>query len=231
MESTLPPTEYMRLVCGDVPDLRENFDSVGRRIARRLEGLGMLEPEARLLDIACGCGRVARHFLDSPIAAYAGFDRHPGMIEWAQSHIGGLDDRFQFQHVDVQSGYEELDSSVGTISAAEFVFPYDDGVFTGALAASVFTHIDFPATSRYLSEAARVLATNGRVRASFFLDEATGSRGGSGWNFVIREDDLRRAIEQAGLELLQIQPPAPSSRHSWFLLGKPGISAASGPGK
>jgi hypothetical protein len=37
-----------------------------------------------------------RHLLDSPIAAYAGFDRHPGMIEWARVHIGAQDDRFHF---------------------------------------------------------------------------------------------------------------------------------------
>jgi cyclopropane fatty-acyl-phospholipid synthase-like methyltransferase len=118
----LPPTEYMKLVCGDVPNLREHFDRVGRALARGLERLKMLSPGARLLDIGCGCGRVARHLLDSPIAAYAGFDRHAGMIEWAQSHISGPDDRFQFQLVDVQSVYDERDSNTATVSAAEFIF-------------------------------------------------------------------------------------------------------------
>lgn len=221
MGLALPPTEYMRLVCGDKPNLREHFDSVGRQIARALRNHEMLEPGARLLDIGCGCGRVARHLLGSPIAAYAGFDRHLGMIEWARSYIGARDRRFEFRHVDVRSAYEELDSNLGTVSAAQFVFPYDDGEFTGALAASVFTHIEFPATSRYLSETARVLAPNGRVVASFFLDQTTGSRGRSSWNFVIREDDLRRAIEQAALEVLEFAPAQASSRHSWVLLGKP----------
>jgi SAM-dependent methyltransferase len=210
----------MRLVCGEKPDLAEHFDRVGREIAGGIRDLDMLEPGARFLDIGCGCGRVARHLLDSPITAYAGFDRHLGMIEWAQAHIGALDDRFQFQHVDVQSGYAELDSNVGTVSAAEFVFPYDDEVFTGALAASVFTHIDFAATSRYLGETARILAPSGRVAASFFLDDTTGSMRRSSWNFVLREDDLRRAIEQADLEILKSPPAQPSSRHNWFLLGK-----------
>jgi len=182
----------------------------------------MIEPGAQLLDIGCGCGRVARHLLDSPIAAYAGFDRHQGMIEWAQAHIGARDNRFHFQHVDVQSGYEELDNNVGTASAAQLVFPYDDGVFTGALAASVFTHIDFAATSRYLSETARVLAPGGRLLADFFPDETTGSMGGSSWNFVIRADDLRRAIEQAALEALIFHPAPATRRHSFFLLEKRG---------
>jgi SAM-dependent methyltransferase len=218
MEVTLPPTEYMKLVCGDVPDLEEEFSEMGRLIARRLDELEMLDPGARLLDIGCGCGRVALHLFDSPIAAYAGFDRHPGMIEWAQSNIRAADDRFDFKHVDVRSGYEELDSSVGTVSAEEFVFPYDHGEFTGALAASLFTHIDFPATYRYLNQTAKVLAPGGRLRASFFLDETTGSMAGSGWNFVVREDELRQAFDDADLEVLRVDDT--QSRHTWYLLRK-----------
>jgi SAM-dependent methyltransferase len=221
VELALPPVEYMKLVCGDAPNLQELFESVGRQLAQRLDRLGMVNAGARLLDIGCGCGRVARYLLDSPIAAYAGFDRHRGMIDWAQSHVASRDDRFQFEHVDVRSGYEELDSNMGTVSATDFVFPYGDGAFTGVLAASVFTHIDFPATSHYLAEAARVLVPGGRVRASFFLDETTGSMQGSGWNFIIREDDLRDSLGRAGLEVLHVQPPAPSSLHTWFLIGKP----------
>jgi SAM-dependent methyltransferase len=225
MELSLPPPEYMRLVGAKAPNLREDFEDVGRRLARQLARLKMLEQGARLLDIGCGCGRVARHLLNSPIAEYAGFDRHPGMIEWSQSHIGTQDDRFHFQHVDVESGYAELDSHLGAVSAAEFVFPYDDAEFTGALAASVFTHIDFPATSRYLNETARVLAPSGCVLASFFRGETTGSLGDSSWNFVIQEDDLRHAIEEAALEVVLLDPtPArPPSRQSWFLLSKPGV--------
>jgi cyclopropane fatty-acyl-phospholipid synthase-like methyltransferase len=194
----LPPAEYMKLVCGDVPDVEEAFEDVGRRLAQRLAKLEMLEPGARLLDIGCGCGRVARRLLDSPIALYTGFDRHRGMIEWAQSYIGGPDDRFRF---------------------AQVTFPYDDGTFTGALAASVFTHIDFAATNHYLSETARILAPGGRALASFFPGDTTRSMAGSSWNFVIAENDLRRVIEQTGLTLFL--PEQPPEAQNWFLLGRP----------
>jgi SAM-dependent methyltransferase len=220
MTVPLPPTEYMRLVCGDVADLPDVFEDVGRRLAGRLAELKMLEPGARLLDIGCGCGRVARWLIDAPIDSYHGFDRHRGMIDWARSQIGSRDERFEFQHVDVQSGYAEIDSDIGSAPAAGFTFPYDDVAFTGVLAASVFTHIDFAATARYLRETARVLTPAGLALASFFPGETTGSMSGSGWNFVINEDDLRRAIDQAGLSIfLPAQPP--SQQQHWFLLGKP----------
>jgi SAM-dependent methyltransferase len=221
VELPLPPTEHMRLVCGDRPDLEEHFQFVGRLFAEVMKNAAMLEPGTRLLDIGCGCGRVARHLLDAPLEEYFGFDRHPGMIEWAQSNIGARDDRFRFEHVDVQSGYEEVDGQAGVVSAAAFVFPCDDGAFTSALATSVFTHMDFAGTDRYLSETARVLVPGGRVGATFFLDESTGALEGSGWNFVVREEDARGAIERAGLEVLRFDPPKPPSRRSWWLLEKP----------
>jgi cyclopropane fatty-acyl-phospholipid synthase-like methyltransferase len=217
-----PPTDFMRLVCGDVPDLREHFEHAGRRIAMWLGRHEMLRPGTRLLDIGCGCGRVARHLLDSPIAAYDGFDRHVRMIRWAQSHITARDSRFRFQYVDVRSGYDELDSDVGAVPAAEFAFPYEDGTFAGALAASVFTHVDFVSTSHYLSETVRVLMPGGRVLASFFLGEKTSSMADSRWNFVIAGDDLQRAIRQARLNVLSFAPAPATTGQSWYLLEKPG---------
>jgi SAM-dependent methyltransferase len=216
-----PPTEYMRLVCGDQPDLQEHFDSAGSRIVRGLHRAEMLEPGARLLDIGCGCGRVARHLMDSPIEAYAGFDRHPGMIEWALSEIGARDGRFRFQHVDVRSDYDELDKIVGSVPASEFVFPYEDESFTGVLAASVFTHTDFAVTGRYLEEAARVLVPGGRVLASLFLDDTTGSLAGSSWNFTVRKDDMHGAVERAGLRVLLEAPSGAPHSQSWYLLDRP----------
>lgn len=214
----------MRLVCGDGADLREEFDRVGSALVRGLGRTKMLEPGARLLDIGCGCGRVASRLLDSPIETYAGFDRHPGMIEWARSHISSRDSRFRFQHIDVQSPYEELDSEVGTGAAHQFVFPYDDGAFTGALAASVFTHIEFQATGRYLTETARVLAPGGALLASFFPGGITGLMADSNWNFVIRGDDLERAAEKAALEVLLLDPDPTPERQSFSCSGSPEVS-------
>ena len=102
----------------------------------------------------------------------------------------------------------------------EFDFPYEDGSFTGALAASVFTHLDFATTGRYLTETARVLGPGGRLLADYFPGETTGPLRGSTWNFVIRADDMRLLIEQAGLDALIFHPAPASGGHSFFLLEK-----------
>jgi hypothetical protein len=44
---------------------------------------------------------------------------------------------------------------------------------------------------------------------------------GSGWNFAITEADQRQAIEQAGLDVLQYQPPPAKNPQAWFVLAKP----------
>jgi SAM-dependent methyltransferase len=213
-----PPEDYMRLVSGEQDDLREHFDRVGGELTRQLAKREMLEPGARFLDIGCGCGRTARHLVDYPIERYDGFDRHLGMIQWAKLNIEAMDDRFRFRHVDVQSGYTEVDGEVGSLAASRFVFPYEDGVFSGALAASVFTHMDFAGTSRYLTETERVLAPGGGLLASFFAGEETGPMEGSGWNFTVREEDMRGAIGSAGFEIVQIGIAERS--HSWVMLEK-----------
>ena len=85
----MPPEEYMALVCGDLPpeDLEDRFTEIGLDMADRLRRQGMLGPDVRLLDIGCGCGRVARCLIGQPLASYVGFDRHPGMFSWCTENI------------------------------------------------------------------------------------------------------------------------------------------------
>ena len=57
----------------------------------------------------------------------------------------------------------------GHYQAHEYLFPYQDGTFDVACAASVFTHLLAEDSERYLSETARVLKPDGYFLGTYFL--------------------------------------------------------------
>src|SRR5262245_21815205 len=93
-----PHEEHMALVCGQLPmaELYTNFQSAGKNIVAALDQQGMLGEHVRLLDVGCGCGRVARYLLTQPLASYVGFDRHRGMINWCVAEIRSRCAKFDF---------------------------------------------------------------------------------------------------------------------------------------
>jgi SAM-dependent methyltransferase len=220
----LPPPELRGLV-GNT-DSVEEFERVGGSIAGMMKALGLLEPGHRILDVGCGCGRVAAQLLSSPIAAYEGFDRNPRLVQWAVDNIMAADPRFRFQLVSVESPYDELDGFRGTISARDLKFPYADGSFEVALLSSVFTHMPVVDSRRYLDELARVLEPDGKVLATWFLtDEPDGAVEGLGYshNRAAQAEAVRAAgFSPRDLFGLAAEPPAPGSppRQEWFLLSR-----------
>lgn len=149
----------------------ENFlvvaEAWGQLVSRELT------PNARVLDIGCGCGRTARMLLHHPyIADYVGFDVIKPYVEWNTRFLSPLTQgRFQFVHVDVQSDHY---NPLGTIAADEVKFPFSDASFNLAFAASLFTHLKKPSARHYLAEARRVLAPGGLLIASVHVEPDVG---------------------------------------------------------
>ena len=218
----LPPAELRGLV-GNT-DTVEEFERVGRSIAGMMAALGLLPAGQRVLDVGCGCGRVAAHLVASPIAAYEGFDRNPRLIAWAAEQITPLDSRFHFQLVKVASPYDAFDGFHGEIPAGELTFPFADGLFDVALLSSVFTHMPVGDSRRYLAELARVLSPTGQVLATWFLTDAEeGIVEGLGYRHNRR--DQAAAIAAAGFSgrrLFETPPPSPGDppQQEWFLLSR-----------
>ena len=158
----LVPPRY-RLYAG----WRGNYGKVSGRWLLAALDVGELAPDGRVLDIGCGPGRIAarltRH-LES--GSYEGFDIVPRSIRWCQRKISARHPSFRFQLADIRSGQY---NPTGSQEARAYTFPYSDGEFDLALAASVFTHMRPGEIDRYVSEAARVLKPGGRLLASFFL--------------------------------------------------------------
>jgi SAM-dependent methyltransferase len=140
---------------------------VAGRWVRAALDVGELAPDGRVLDIGCGPGRIAapltRH-LES--GSYEGFDIVPRSIHWCQRKISARHPRFRFQLADIRNLQY---NPTGLQEASAYTFPYSDGEFDLALAASVFTHLRPGEIERYVAEAARVLKPEGRLLASFFL--------------------------------------------------------------
>jgi SAM-dependent methyltransferase len=169
-EETLPfpPDEYMTLVCGrrPAPELHNHFREVGLRVVGTLDQQRMLGEDIRLLDIGCGCGRVARYLLERPLASYVGFDRHRGMIDWCLREIVPRSSKFNFSYFNIKSAYQNIDGQEGEITATKFRFPFENHAFDSVLLASVFTHMPITEIYNYLNEIYRVFSSHGSVLLS-----------------------------------------------------------------
>src|SRR3989475_8959582 len=138
---------------------------------RNVEGLREfcgLRRGSRILDIGCGCGRVASALARymSSTASYDGFDVANEAVEWCQRHISARFPNFRFRRIPV---FSQRYSPQGSLGASEIAFPYEDNGFDLVFAASVFTHIPPDGLANYIAETRRVLRPGGGSLANFCL--------------------------------------------------------------
>src|SRR5690348_2908740 len=149
----LTPPRRLQQAVGD-----SDFVATGDEFGRLLDDLGVLAPSARVLDVGCGAGRIARVLAGrlTPPGSYDGFDVMGDAVAWCQRAYGaaGLAAPFRFVHADIENA---LYNPAGVVQAEEYPFPYDDGAFDLVLATSVFTHLLTDTAAHYLAEAGRVL--------------------------------------------------------------------------
>jgi SAM-dependent methyltransferase len=163
----LPPL-WLRRHTGPVG----RFESAARATGEFLDGLGLVGPTDRVLDIGCGAGAMVPEFARrlGPEGRYVGFDVHAPSILWCRKHYG-RDPRFAFELARSASAYG---SSSGP-AATGFRFPLDDATADFVLAKSVFTHLLAPEASHYLSETRRVLRPGQAAIVTAFLFDESGS--------------------------------------------------------
>jgi SAM-dependent methyltransferase len=144
-----------------------DFVATGEEFLGHFTQLGGLQPSARVLDVGCGIGRMARPLTRylSAEGSYDGFDINGEGIAWCRERYRAHP-RFTFTEVDL---FNKRYNPQGTQSADAFTFPYADGAFDFALATSVFTHLLEGEAERYVAETARVLAPGGRAFTTWFL--------------------------------------------------------------
>jgi ubiquinone/menaquinone biosynthesis C-methylase UbiE len=159
-----------------------DFSESGRAYLPLFVELAGLTPAGRVLDVGCGIGHIAvalAEFMDTR-GSYEGFDIVEQGISWCQKAITPRYPNFQFRHVDV---FNREYNPKGSTQPSDFSFPYGESEFDLVLLTSVFTHMRLDDIDRYLAEIHRVLKTNGRCLATFFLLETSlSNEGGDGFD-------------------------------------------------
>jgi len=166
------PPEEMRIWVGPFGDA-ELYRASGKSNLQSIIELYGLKPHAQVLEVGCGCGRIATA-LASYLAdggSYDGFDVAAPLLNWCREELQPRLLRFRFHLADEVHAPGHNPS--GTRNAAEFKFPYQSGEFDLVILSSVLTHILPQAIENYLRETARVLRPNAPAFISVFLfDEA-----------------------------------------------------------
>lgn len=165
-----------------------------------LRVLAELRPNERVLDIGCGCGQMALHLEKylTEEGTYVGVDIHGPSIRWCRKKITSRSSNFQFAHIDVRNQAYNPD---GINHAETYQFSFKERSFDLILLKSVFTHMRPAEVSNYLREVARLLKSNGRCLATFFLlneeQARLASEGANDLEFTYGEGVWRYRLEQS----------------------------------
>lgn len=145
-----------------------NFNQIGEEYLGYFIRIGGLQPEARVLEIGCGIGRMAiplTMYLNEK-GNYDGFDIARAEVFWCKKNITPRFANFNFHHIDVRN---DQTNPKGKFRARSYRFPLAAGQYGFVFLTSVFTHMLMEDIENYLQEISRVLKPGGRSLATYFL--------------------------------------------------------------
>ena len=157
-----------------------------------------MPPSPHVVDIGCGCGKMARFLYLHPDLRYTGIDLFKPGIAWCRrafEHLAG--DRFRFEHFD---GISEVYNPGGTIRPCDYRLPFDGDSIDMTICASLFTHLLEPDLIHYLEEIHRVSGVGGRALVSIHDQPPAGQRfAGTEGRIDIERGYFLDLAERAGL--------------------------------
>jgi SAM-dependent methyltransferase len=122
----------------------------------------------RLLDLGCGCGRMAlplAPYLAAATHEYVGYDTWRNGIVWARENISVPYPHMRFEWLP----QEDQSKRRGYQADQVFSLTEPDESIDGVFATSLFTHLRMPAVVGYLKEIFRILRPGGRAYLTWFL--------------------------------------------------------------
>lgn len=169
-----------------------DFRAVGAEFLGHFIAKGGLRPDARVLDIGSGIGRMAvplTQYLDPAKGCYNGVDPVASGIDWCRRNVSALYPNFQFQHLDIAHA---LYNPRGAIDGRHLTLPFADKSVDFVIMTSVVTHLASDEVKVYLREIARLLAPGGKLFMTAFVVDDIAARDRRG------RRDPRLAFERAG---------------------------------
>jgi len=221
VELPFPPDEMRRLV--GHTDLTKFDNPSGGVVFPAIPA----EAYDSVLDFGCGCGRLARQFIQQRPRprAYVGIDPHRGMVQWCQRHLAPHAPGYRFEHHDV---FNQAFNPKGPRVPAPF--PAESRSISLLHAWSVFTHLVESHARYYLSEVERVLREDGYFHSTWFLFDKAGFPMMQEFQNAIYINDvdptnavifdrrrLLTTIAELGLKLVAATPPNRRG-YQWVLL-------------
>lgn len=162
-----------------------SFVYYGELLANILkENIGFDQP-VRVLEIGCGCGRVALGLSKFDNISYVGVDIDRISLEASKKNPVLKQKGYRFELMDVMN--REYNPG-GKFKADSYKFPYPDHHFDVIFLVSVFTHMLSKDVDRYIQEISRMLKPGGTCMFSTFLMDYGRTFKRSELSFIFHED-------------------------------------------
>lgn len=133
----------------------DRFEVAGQEMRDLLINLTDVMNKKNVLDVGCGCGRVALYLAqDGYKGIYWGMDIIDKQIRWAQNNISEKYPNFYFYKADLNN---KLYNPGGKLKTENYQFPFSDGSFDLIFHTSLFTHLAPKDTLQVIKETSRLL--------------------------------------------------------------------------
>ncbi|PYI94281.1 MAG: hypothetical protein DME97_02125 [Verrucomicrobia bacterium] len=173
-----------------------NFYAVGEAWAQLAMSLTTTSTP-RIVDIGCGCGKMARFFVVNPQVHYCGIDVFGPAIAWCLEAFQHFPN-FRFEHLNV---YSSVYNPAGAMQSETVVLPVKDGAADVVICASLFTHLLQPEFVRYIAELGRILVPNGRALVSIHDEPKDSSFSGDASRIDIDRSYFVDTVTATGLQV------------------------------